>query len=256
MFKAGPTFDNMLDMPRKFKEMKGRLYKQWNSLFEDKNIIQQIWSKALAADIILLQGVKKGTFNQLSKQFSGVYSLIPNRFPAGEEDTTVICLLKSTVQLQGNKKVIQIDQHNFAVLCKSYNILYYVAAVCLDELQSMHMKTKVMTKLLRSIGTTRPLIFGGDFGIDLMATDTTLAGTILKNYNGINYKQRSPFLVSRTRSYVNFQMKNRGEPCVKVTNGIFSSFPLVDDAFTDFNCWGENISDHAPIFQEIQLALF
>jgi len=256
MFKAGPTPDNILDVPRQFKEMKRRLYKQWNSLFEDKNIIQQIWSKALAADIILLQGVRKGTYNQLSRQFSGVYSLIPNKFPAGEKDTTVICLLKSTVHLQEKKKKIKIDQHNFAVLCKSYDILYYIAAVSLTDLESSLLKRKVMTKLVRSIGTKRPLIFGGDFGADLTGNDTQIAGEILKNYNGINYKQRSPFLVSRTRSHVNLEMKNIGKPCVTVTDGIFSSFPLVDEAFTDFKCWGENISDHAPVFQEIQLGLF
>jgi len=257
-YNAGATSENNLRLPREFVAMKMRLFKNWNSRFEAKNIVQQIQAKAIAVDIIFLQRVKEDVYNELAKQLSGVYSIIPNKFPAGEKDVTVTCLLNSTVHLQGRKKQTQMDQHNFAVLCKSYDIQYYVGAVCLTNNYSSCVKRKRLTKLLRSIGTTRPLILGGDFGFDLSANDNADARTTLKNYNGINYDQKSPFksLISRTSTHLNFQARMGGKPFVGVPDGIFSSFPLVDDAFTDLNCWGENISDRAPIFQEIQLGLY
>jgi len=257
-FCAGAIPGNSLKIPRMFMSLKRKVYENWSKRFEAKNVIQQIWAKAIEVDVILLQRVNKETFDELKQQFACVYSIIPRKFPAGEKYTTVICLLQCKVELQAKKKPIQLDQQNFAVLCKSYDILYWVGAVCLTDVDSPAQKRKLMTTLVRSMGTTRPMIFGGDFGFDLTDIPNAKAGRLLNNYNGINYDQRSPLRsrITRIRSHLNFQREVGGKPCVGVTDGIFSTFPLVDQAFTDVSSWGENASDHAPIFQEIQLGLF
>jgi len=257
-FSAGEIPEDSLMIPRMFILLKRQVYKNWSTRFKAKNIIQQIWAKAMEVDIILLQRVNKETFDELKQQFACVYSIIPRKFPAGEKYTTVICLLNCKVELQAKPKPIQIDHQNFAVLCKSYDILYYIGVVCLSNVDSPAQKRKLMTTLVRSMGTTRPMIFGGNFGFDLTDIHNAKVGTLLNNYNGINYDQRSPLrsLITPIRSHLNFQREVEGKPCVGATNGIFSTFPLVDQAFTDISSWGENASDHAPIFQEIQLGLY
>lgn len=255
-FQGRATYRS-LNLPRRFKEMKGRLYKKWNKMFEDENVVQQIWCRSQAADIILLQRVKEGTFQELTKLFSKMYSIVPNRFPTGQTETTVICLLKATVDLQESKTIRRIDNRHFAVSCNSGNVLYYVGVVCFEKSESSSVKKKVVNKLIPSIGNT-PVIFGGEFGEDLAVSHNPVPRAVLNKYNGIHYEDKAPLrsILRRTRTYLNFQTGIEGKACSPVTGGIFSSLPLVESTFCDDNEWENNPSDHAPIFQEIMLGSF
>jgi len=254
------TSPDNLYIPKIFTRMRTRLYKKWKKVFEDKHVVRQLWKKAKKreADIILLQRVKKGTFQELAMQLSEVYTIVPTMFPEGQEETTVICLLKSTVHVRN--KVRRIDNHHFAVLCGTSDIFYYVGIVSLPKNEdSFPPRSKVVSKLIKSIGKTTPAIIGGDFGEDLAANDNPLSRAMLKRYNGINHNQEVPLstVVNLNRSLLNFKIERTSLETKSVTNGIFSSFPLVGDAFSDLVSWGpNNPSDHAPIFQEIMLGLF
>jgi len=252
-FNKGDIIGNM-SIPTKFKEMKMRLYKLWNKTFEDKNVVQQIWSRAHAADIILLQRVNKQIYKELTRQFSRVYNIVPNVFPTDQSETTVICLLKSTVDLQETKKIRRIDNRHFAVSCKSWDIFYWVGAVCLDKSESSQVKKKVLAKLMPSIDNT-PVIFGGDFGEDLSVSQNAVHRAVLNKFNGINYidKASKMSVRRRTRTYLNFTLGKSYNP---ITEGIFSSLPLVQNSFCDFNEWENNPCDEAPIFQDIMLGSF
>jgi len=254
------TIPDNLYIPKLFTRMRARLYKKWKRVFEDRNIIRQIWNKARkrAADIILLQRVKEGTFQELVKQLSDVYTIVPSIFPEGKNEATIICLLKSTVTHRN--KIRRIDEHNFAVLCRTSDIFYYIGVVNLDDSEdSSLLRRKIVARLMKYIGTTKPAIIGGDFGEDLAVTGNPLARTMLRSYNGINHNQEVPLasVVNLNRSLLNFKIERTSVQIKSVTNGIFSSFPLVGDAFSDLVSWGpNNPSDHAPIFQEIMLGLF
>lgn len=252
-FNEGELVGNM-SIPRKFKEMKLRLYKLWNKMFEDKNVVQQIWSRANAADIILLQKVNKEIYDVLTRQFSRVYNIVPNIFPTDQSETAVICLLKSTVDLQETKKIRRIDNRHFAVSCKSWGILYNVGVVCLDKSESSHVKKKVLAKLMPSIGNN-PVIFGGDFGEDLSASHNAVPRAVLHKYNGINYEDKASIMsvMRQTRTYLNFELGKSYNP---ITEGIFTSLPLVQNSLCDFNEWENNPCDQAPIFQDIMLGSF
>lgn len=82
---------------------------------------------------------------------------------------------------------------------------------------------------------------------------------MLKRYNGIDHTQEEPlvFSVNRTRTNLQFQVTKSDKQDKGVDDGIFSSFPLVGEAFTNFIQTGtDNPSDHGPVFQRIMLGLF
>merc|ERR1719228_2815142 len=76
-YNAREIPENRFKIPRMFISLKRQLYKNWNMWFEAKNVIQQIWAKAIEVDIIFLQQVNAETFDELKKQFECVYSIIP-----------------------------------------------------------------------------------------------------------------------------------------------------------------------------------
>lgn len=233
--------------------MKSRMYKKWDTIFADENVVQQIWLRANAADIILLQRVKEKTFYELKRQLSKVYSMIPNNFPTDQRETTVICLLKATVELQETKHIRRIDNRHFAVTCKSENILYHVGVVCLDKSESPQVKRKVINTLISPTGNT-PVIFGGEFGEDLTKSQNAVPKAVLNKYNGIKVPLSSRS--RRTRTFLNFSIETENKSGKSVTADIFSSLPLVQNSFCDYNEWQNNPSDQTPIFQDIMLGSF
>jgi len=250
-----------LTLTKHFSLTKHRLYTEWNRVFRDNNKIQQIWTKAslVQADIILLQQVTQGAYRELINIVTEEFTVLPGNFPGKQDETTVICIRRSTVE-ETETEVKYFNEQNFAVLCKSSDILYWVCVVNLTPGKtSGDLRKKEALKLMRALGRNTPTIVGGNFNEDLTAGDNPVAKIMLKQYNGIDHTQELPlaFTVNRTRTNLQFQVARSDQQDREVDDGIFSSFPLVGQAFTDFTQTGtENPSDHGPVFQRIMLGLF
>jgi len=258
--EQGDSID--LTLPKQFLNSRNRLYTKWNRVFKDSNKIQQIWKKASQsqADIILLQQLTPGLYRELKHIVSEEFNVLPEKFPEKQDETTVICLRRSTVELEKDSKIKYLNQQNFAVLCRSSDILYYVCVVNLTPGETCgDLRKKEAIKLMRALGRNTPTIVGGNFNEDLTATANPVAKIMLKQYNGIDHTQEEPlvFSVNRTKTNLQFQVARSDQQDKEVDDGIFSSFPLVGEAFTDFIQTGtENPSDHGPVFQRIMLGLF
>jgi len=250
-----------LTLPKQFLTSRHRLYTKWSRVFRDSNKIQQIWKKASQsqADIILLQQVTPGAFKELLNIVSEEFTILPGNFPDKQDETTVICIRRSTVE-ETESEIKYLNKQNFAVLCRSSDILYYICVVNLTPGKaSGNLRKKETLKLMRGLGKNTPTIVGGNFNEDLTALDNPVAKLMLKRYNGIDHTQEEPlaFSVNRTRTNLQFQVDRSDQQDRGVDDGIFSSFPLVGEAFTDFVQTGtENPSDHGPVFQRIMLGLF
>jgi len=251
-----------LTLPKQFLNSRHRLYAKWNKIFRDSNKIQQVWKKAslVQADIIMLQQVTPGSYRELENIASEEFNVLPEKFPEKEDEATVLCIRRSTVNLEKDSKIKYLNQQNFAVLCRSSDILYYVCVVNLTPGETCgDLRKKEAIKLMRSLGRNTPTIVGGNFNEDLTAVDNPVAKIMLKQYNGIDHTQDEPlvFSVNRTRTNLQFQVAKSDQQDKEVDDGIFSSFPLVGEAFTDFVQTGaENPSDHGPVFQRIMLGIF
>lgn len=251
-----------LTLPKQFLNSRKRLYSKWNIIFRDSNKIQQVWKKAslVQADIIMLQQVTAGAYKELENIVSEDFDVLPEKFPDKEGDQTVLCIRRSTVTLEKDSKIKYLNQQNFAVLCRSSDILYYVCVVNLTPGETCgDLRKKEAIKLMRTLGRNTPTIVGGNFNEDLTAVDNPVAKIMLKQYNGIDHTQDEPlvFSVNRTRTNLQFQVARSDQQDKEVDDGIFSSFPLVGEAFTDFVQTGaENPSDHGPVFQRVMLGLF
>jgi len=252
---------NDLSLPKHFDGVRKRLYKKWCLAFEDANKINQLVLKATAskADIILLQQLSASAFDELTNKLSEVWAIFPKQFPPDEKDTTAICVRRTMVTVQQEAKIRRIDAKNFAVLCKSSDILFYVGVVHLPEgeANSKLRRTQAL-KFQKLLGKSTPVILGGEFNEDLTVYDNTLAEIMRRYYNGIDHTQEQPleFCINRTRTNLQCDVLKADKLDKGVDDGIFSTFPLVGDAFTDFLHSGlGNPSDHGPIFQRISVGL-
>jgi len=252
---------NDLSLPKHFDGLRKRLYKKWSLAFQDANKINQLVIKATStkADIILLQQLTASAFDELTNKLSEGWVIFPKQFPAKEKDTTAICVRRTMLTVQQEPKIRRIDAKNFAILCKSSDILFYVGVVHLPEgeANSKLRRTKAL-KFQKILGKSTPVILGGEFNEDITAHDNTVAGIMHRYYNGIDHTQEQPlgFSINRTRTNLQCDVLKADKLEQGVDDGIFSSFPLVGDAFTDFLHSGlENPCDHGPIFQRVSVGL-
>jgi len=250
---------NRLTIPKKFKYVKTRLYEEWSKVFEDKNVAQQVYinAKKKNTDIIFLHRVTEATFLEVRSRLQEMFTIVPDAFPVGQKDTTVICTFNKTVNCGNRERIKWIDHNSFAIPCRTDDISYYVAGVSMrNSRDSSVIKTRVVDQLVRAIGKRTPAIIGGDLDVDLTAIDNPAAKAFMTNYNGINYKQESILasMANWRRTPLNCKLEKTNEPRKSLKEGIFASFPLVGDAVSDVRGWGENNpSDHPPVYQEIML---
>jgi len=252
---------NDLSLPKHFDGVQKRLYKKWRLAFQDANKIKQLMIKATStkADIILLQQLTASAFDVLTSKLGEVWVIFPKQFPPDEEDTTAICVRRKTVTVQQEPKIRRIDAKNFAILCKSSGILFYVGVVHLPEGgDNSQLRRTQALKFQKLLGKSTPVILGGEFNEDLTAYDNTVAEIMHRYYNGIDHTQEQPleFCINRTRTNLQCDVLKADKLEKGVDDGIFSSFPLVGEAFTDFLHSGlVNPSDHGPIFQRVSIGL-
>jgi len=251
-----------LSLPKMFLTSRRKLYKKWNLVFTERNKIKQLLKKACETqtDIILLQQVTKLVYKELVEQMSKKYDILPKEFPVLQKETTVICLEKTSVQMKKDSKIKYLNEQNFVVQCLSSDILFYVGVVYLTPGKSfLAVRKSEVSRLRRAMGENTPVIVGGNFNEDLTGQENSVAKLMLKNYNGIDHTQEQPlvFSVNRRRTHLQFEVSKAGDQDQGVNDGIFSSFPLVGEAFTNFIQTGmDNPSDHGPVFQRIMLAMF
>jgi len=246
-----------LQLPTQFVTTREKIYTKWNLVFQDINKVQQVEKKAEAtqADIILLQQVTKGVYRRLTSRMSTKYAFKPSKFPSEQKETTLICLNKTTVKHEKDHKTKRIDHQNFAVPCRTCDILYYVGDVHLTAGEKAgQIRKSEANKFKRALGGDAPVIIGGAFNEDLSSYSNPVAKIMLKTYNGIDHTQDAPlaYNINRMRTYFQFELRKAGKQDRGVGDGIFSTFPLVGEAFTDFLFTGlDNPSDYGPVFQRI-----
>lgn len=249
-----------LVLPDHFTEMRKVLWEKWNLAFEDDNIVLQIERKVKISntDIVLLQEVTKEQLRKLRGKLSKSHVVFPEKFPSNLTHSTAICLNKGTVK-PDSAKIRSIDDHNFAVLCHGSNINFYVGVVSLTPGQQCDdVRLKEAVKFRRMLGKD-PAILGGTFNEDLTAFDNPVAQIMLKHYNGIDHSQEFPLACTTnpTRTNLQFNVARSDQRENGVDNGIYTSFPLVGDASTDFLYPGKtNPADRGPVFQRVRLAMF
>jgi len=249
-----------LQLPKQFVTTREKIYAKWNLVFQDINKVQQVEKKAEAtqADIILLQQVTKGVFRRLTSRMSSKYAFKPSKFPSEQKETTLICLNKTTVKHEKDHKTKRIDNQNFAVPCRTYDILYYVGDVHLTAGEKAgELRKSEANQFRRALGSNAQVIIGGSFNEDLSSHSNPVAKIMLKTYNGIDHTQDVPlaYNINRMRTYFQFELRKAGKQDRGVGDGIFSTFPLVGEAFTDFLFTGlDNPSDYGPVFQRILVA--
>jgi len=252
---------NNLTVPKLFEDSKVRLYEKWNSVFQESNKMRQILQKVerANADIVFLQKVSEYVFTELKSALASQYSIFPTEYPSEVMETTMICLLNDTVQSVEPRKEKRVDSLNFALLCTSSKIKYYVGVVCLPGGEDRgQARRRPAIKLTKMLGGNTAAIIGGEFNEDLTTFDNPVTKYMLKTYNGIDHTQKAPlaWTINPTRSYLQFNMALADRQEESVSNGIFSSFPLVGEAFTDFTYSGlENPSSNGAIFQKINLSV-
>lgn len=250
-------WQNSLGIPKLFASTKERLYEKWNSIFEDTNKIRQILSKVdqTNADIIFLQQIRKGVFVELSNELANQYVIFPSKFPSEELETSAILVLRDAIQLVQPRKEKRIDHMNFAVLCSCSQILFYVGVVSLPPGEdSGQERRNLAIKLRKMIGGDTAAIIGGEFSEDLTVPDNPISKLMYKAYNGIDHNQNEPLSshIHRTRTHAQFDFAMAENEDTSVSNCIFSTFPLVGDAFSDFRCGiEENPTKHGPVYQRI-----
>merc|ERR1719410_677751 len=143
-------------------------------------------------------------------------------------------------------------------MVKSSGIVFWIGCVALspgDSSSMSQIRQKEATTLLKKIGKYSAII-GGLFNEDLTALENPVAQIMLRKHNGIDHTQEEPlvFSVNRTRTNLQFEIRRSDKQDKGVQDGIFASFPLVGEAFTDFQHSGlENPSDHGPVFQRIMV---
>jgi len=254
--------DIELSLPEKFLHSKKKLYRKWNLIFHERNKILQLAKKAeqTKTDIILLQQVTQAAYSELVDQMSRSFFILPTKFPEKQNEITAICLRKTTVKPEENSKLKYVNEKNFIALCRSSNILYYIGVVNLTPGENRGaLRKKQAVNIRRILGKDTPAIVGGNFNEDLTAMDNPVAKIMLNGYNGIDHTQEESlvFSVNRTRTHLQFELAKSEQQDKGVEDGIFSSFPLVGEAFTNFIQTGmDNPSDHGPVFQRIMLGLF
>jgi len=256
---CGKTKPNDLALPKHFIETRKILYDKWNSVFKDDNLLTQTVRKVdtSSADIVLLQQVNKQLFHFLKDKMSDSYALLPEEFPSNLTHSTVICVKSATIKVD-KENIRRVDDLNFAVPCQSTDINFFVGVINLAPGQGCgELRKKEATSFRRMIGKD-PAIVGGNFNEDLSAFDNPVSHIMLKRFNGIDHSQAMPLscTTNPTRTSLQFNVGQSGQREPGVDNGIYSTFPLVGDAWTDFLYPGKtNPSDRGPVFQRVALAM-
>jgi len=250
---------NDLALPKHFVETRKILYEKWSSVFKDDNLLTQIVRKVQTSktDIVLLQGITKQLYHSLKKKMSDSYVVHPEQFPSDLKHSTVICFKNDTIKA-GKEKIRRIDELNFAVPCNSTDINFFVGVLNLSPGQGCGgIRKKEATRYRRMIGRD-PAILGGNFNEDLSAIQNPVSQIMQNYFNGIDHTQAVPLscTTNPTRTNLQFNVAQSDQREASVDNGIYSTFPLVGDAWTDFLYPGKsNPSDRGPVFQRVKLAM-
>jgi len=253
------TSPDDLALPKHFIETRKILYEKWNSVFKHDNLVTQIVRKVETSntDIVLLQGITEQLYDSVKIQMSDNFAVLPEQFPSNLTHSTVICLKNETVS--GDKENIRrIDDLNFAVPCQSTDINFFVGVLNLSPGQGCGgIRKKEATRYRRMIGKD-PAILGGNFNEDLSAIENPVSQIMQNRFNGIDHTQAMPLACTTnpTRTNLQFNVAQADQREAGVDNGIYSTFPLAGDAWTDFLYPGKtNPSDRGPVFQRVRLAL-
>jgi len=243
-----------LSLPRQFVNICNLLWQKWKTVFGNENKVRQIVVKMERnnVDIVLLQNIRRGLYKELKSELTGRYLILPADFPVEVGKTSIICLKTDTVLVEKEEKN-SINHSNFAVLCRSSEILYYVAVVSLTPGQACgEIRKQEATSFKRLLGKSKPVIIGGYFNEDLTLLSNPVARIMLKTYNGIEHNQELACTIKAKRTNLQFQVTKSDENEKGVDNGIFSSFPFAGNASTDFLYPGrDNPCDCGPIFQRM-----
>jgi len=252
-----------LVLPQPFKSTRERLYGRWKAVFQSSNKIKQVASKVSVsgADIVLLQRVSQEAYQEVKKEAAfgnpNEWAVVPDKFPANVKETTCMCLRKATIEPDVSKKKV-VETQNFYVPCKSeegINFLCGVASLT-PGAGCGAIRTKEAQRLARFVSkkNKNSVVLGGLFNEDLTALENQVSMTLLRKFNGIDHTQEEPlaFSVNRTRTNLQFEIRKADKQDKGVQDGIFATFPLVGEAYTDFQHSGlENPSDHGPVFQRV-----
>jgi hypothetical protein len=245
---------NDLSLPREFTNVRNTLCEKWKTVFGDANKVGQLQLKMdrSNADIVLLQNITSGVFMELRSELMERYYVFPAEFPTEVERTSVICLKKATVLVEKADATF-INHNNFSVLCRSSDILYYVAVVSLTPGHACgEIRKQEATSFKRMLGKGKPVIIGGYFDEDLTALSNPVARIMLKSYNGLYQNQELACTIKPTKTNLQFEVTDSDKIEKGVDNGIFSSFPFTGNASTDFLYPGRgNPCDYGPIFQRL-----
>jgi len=246
-------------LPKFFVKIRKILFEKWNSIFIADNILTQIARKIETSniDIVLLQGIRKQLFRLLKKKMSDSYLVHPKEFPSNLTHSTVICLKRGTVTADW-KNIRRIDELNFAIPCQASDINFFVGVLNLSPGKGCGgLRKKEVIRYKRMIGKD-PAILGGNFNEDLCAIENPVSQIMQNRFNGIDHNESMPpaCTTNPTRTNLQFNVAQSDQRDAIVDNGIYSTFPLVGDAWTDFLYPGKtNPSDRGPIFQRVRLAL-
>jgi len=253
------TSPNDLALPKYFVEARKILYEKWNSVFKDDNLLTQIARKVETSnvDIVLLQGINKRLYNLLKQTMDGIYLVYPEDFPSKLTHSTVICLKNVTVTAD-KKHIRRIDELNFAVPCQSTDINFFVGVLNFSPGQGCGgLRKKEALRYRRMIGKDHAIL-GGNFNEDLSAIENPVSQIMQNRFNGIDHTQAMPLACTTnpTRTNLQFNVAQSDQRNVGVYNGIYSTFPLVGNAWTDFLYPGKsNPADRGPVFQRVRCAL-
>jgi hypothetical protein len=241
-------------LPRHFKNVRNVLCQKWKTVFGDANQLRQVQLKMdmSNADIVLLQNITSGVFNLLRKELLERFYVFPVELPMELKKTSVICLKKATVLVEKTDRTF-INHSNFAVLCRSSDILFYVAVVSLTPGNACgEIRKQEATSFKRLLRKGTPVVIGGYFNEDLTALSNPVARIMLKSYNGLDQNQELACTINATKTNLQFEVTGADKIVKGLDNGIFSSFPFTGNASTDFLYPGrENPCDYGPIFQRI-----
>lgn len=255
-----------LALPEPFNATRTRLYERWKNVFQNSNKVKQVYSKVNVSrsDIVLLQRVSRAAFAEIRKDSafgkSNEWTVVPDSFPDNETETTVMCLRKSSV-IPSVKKIKTVGGKSFVVPCVTadteHKISFLCAVASLTPGQGCGAIREKEARALSNFASSRTknsLILGGLFNEDLTVFENKVSQILLRRMNGIDHTQEDPlaFSVNRTRTNLQFEIRKADKQDKGVQDGIFSTFPLVGEAYTDFQHSGqENPSDHGPVFQRV-----
>merc|ERR1719433_2487949 len=240
----------------KFVAIRNNLWKKWRNIFTSENKVTQVYNKVNSSksDIVFFQGINKALFSQLKSNLKREFQLIPEKFPPENDSGENICVIacrKTAIKCK-DLKIKKRGDRMIAVRCTpaSSAIGFWACCMHLDGQRGF----EDVKAFVRQFGHKQKLIIAGDFNKDL-ATSNDLSDYLLKSMNGIDHNQEAPlaYSVNKTRTNLQYQLQKGDLQDAGVKDGVFSTFPLLGQAFTDYNPQGgasrANPSDHCPVFQ-------